>query len=45
MAVTNSDLLKLDIAALAERVWRWWVDELRGMWDGSFLRKFGREAE
>jgi general secretion pathway protein L len=45
MAVIGPDLMKLDIAALAERAWRWWVDELRGVWDNSVLRNFRREAD
>ena len=45
MAVISPDLMKLDIAALGERAWRWWVEELRGIWDSSWLRDFGKEAE
>lgn len=45
MAVISPDLMKLDIVALGERAWRWWVEELRGVWDNSFLRDFGKEAE
>lgn len=45
MAGMNSDLLKIDLAALGEQAWRWWIDELRGVWDHSFLKNFGKEAD